>query len=349
MHPLYLHGACAISPQHSFDAAAFLQPLMSSDNGRLFVVDAPYNEYINPVAIRRMSRLLKMSISAGMKALKDAGIATPDAIITGTGRGSMTDTEHFLNDMIRLQEQALNPTYFIQSTYNSPNGWLAMQTKCNGYNQTYVHRGHSLELALLDAQMLLAETTTPYRMLVGCYDEMTEEYFIVKNKIGYWKKDPPASDALLRRADTPGTVGGEGAAFFMCSNQAEGALFSLQSLTLLDNPALEVLQQAVVKALQETQPDLALLGLNGDSRVQPLYDAVQHVLPEHTATAGFKHLCGEYDTSSGFALWLCSHLFHSGTVPEQLLCRGTGPASLKRILLVNHSLSGNWSIAILEC
>lgn len=351
MHPLYLHGACAISPQHSFDAAAFLHPLLESGSNRLYVVDAPYSEYINPVAIRRMSRLLKMSITAGRRALQNAGFDAPDAIITGTGRGSMTDTEHFLNDMIRLEEGALNPTYFIQSTYNSPNGWLAMQTKCNGYNQTYVHRGHSLELALLDAQMLLAESGPGHRVLVGCYDEMTEEYFKVKSKIGYWKKELASSAGLLQQMRTPGTIGGEGAAFFAFSGRPEGARCVLHSLQLLQPPSEQEGLAAVQKALRDADldaPDLVLAGMNGDSRAQPLYETLYQHLPEAVPVAGFKQLCGEYDTTSGFALWLCDHLFHTSSFPESILYKGSAPAALNSILLVNHSLSGNWSVMLLK-
>ncbi|KAK6021762.1 Beta-ketoacyl synthase protein, partial [Ostertagia ostertagi] len=162
-----------------------------------------YRPFINPVAIRRMSRLMKMAISAAVQCINEAELMAPDAIITGTGRGSMTDTEHFLNDMIRLEEGAMNPTSFIQSTYNSPNGWIAMLLKCTAYNQTYVHRGSSLELALLDAQLILAEGGEDTRnVLAGSYDELTDDYFLVKGKINYWKDIIPPSLELLQHTDT---------------------------------------------------------------------------------------------------------------------------------------------------
>src|SRR5690606_27512480 len=140
-------------------------------DGKLFVQEPDYREFINPVAIRRMSRLIKMGIGCGMKALQEANVKKPDAIITGTGLGSMTDTEKFLKDMILLKEEALNPTYFIQSTYNSINGWISLQTKSTGYSQTYVHRGLSIEMALLDAQLFLNETEEDKYVLAGGFDE----------------------------------------------------------------------------------------------------------------------------------------------------------------------------------
>src|SRR6476661_7426084 len=105
MQPIYILSASAISPQYTFNGAVFLQPVMSSDDGKLYVVDAEYNKYISPVAIRRMSKIIKMGISAAMDSLQQANVSCPDAVITGTGMGSMIDMEHFLKDMIRLNEE----------------------------------------------------------------------------------------------------------------------------------------------------------------------------------------------------------------------------------------------------
>ncbi|RYE24887.1 MAG: hypothetical protein EOP51_05880 [Sphingobacteriales bacterium] len=222
--PVYILSASTISPQHTFDDEGFLNPVLESNNNRMQVTDPDYTKFINPVAIRRMSRIIKMGISAGMQAVQKAGIEQPDAIIVGTGKGSVTDTERFLNDMISMKEEALNPTYFIQSTYNSINGWLAMQTKCTGYNQTYVHRGFSFELCLLDAQLMLADTQEPTTILLGGFDEMSPDYYTVKDNIDYWKKEKINSKELLQHNDTPGTIGGEGVSFFVASNRAENAM-----------------------------------------------------------------------------------------------------------------------------
>ncbi len=352
-HPVYILSAVAISPQHSFCAEAFLQDIQRTDDGKLFAVDGDYKQYISPVAIRRMSRMLKMSISAGMQSLKEAGIECPDAIITGTGRGSMADMEHFLADMIQLNEEALNPTFFIQSTYNSPNGWLAMQTKSNGYNQTYVHRGSSLELALLDAQMLLHETAEKKNVLVGCFDEITHDYFIIKNKVGYWKQQLPNSLDLLKHNDTNGSIAGEGAAFFTISNQAENAICKLLSLEIMENPTEVELQQRLEACLSANgisfeQIDIVIAGLNGDARQQNIYDVTLSNFKEQTNILAFKHLVGEYDTSVGFALWLASQLFKTNAIPEVVNYKKGSSQGFKYILIINHYLLGNVSFQLLS-
>lgn len=353
--PCYIHAASAISPQLSFSPAAFLQPLLTSGNNQLYVQDAPYKEFISPVAIRRMSRMLKFSISAAMKAYQDAGEGPLHGILTGTGNGSITDMQHFLMEMINLQEDTLNPTAFIQSTFNSPNGWIAMQTKCSGYNQCFLHRGISFELALLDARLLLEENEQPHRLLVGCYDELTSLYYTIKEKIDYWKKEKIESSELFRHRQSTGTIGGEGAAFFVISNQAAGALAQIKGLHILQDQSLEQnLASAIEKLLQETatpaaEINLILSGENGDSRSNAFYDQAYAALPR-ADVACFKHLSGEYDTATGFGLWAAVQVLQSGEVPQEMM-KGQRPQvrakGVKNILLVNKAIRGGSTLILL--
>jgi 3-oxoacyl-[acyl-carrier-protein] synthase II len=353
MKPVYIKSACAISPQHSFEPAQFLQPVVSVADGKLFVVDADYRQYINPVAIRRMSRQLKMGITAGMRSLQLAGVQTPDAIITGTGLGSMTDMEHFLKDMINLNEEALNPTYFIQSTYNSINGWLALQSKSTGYNQTYVNRGCSLELSLLDAQLLLDESEGSMSVLTGCFDELTPDYFIVKRKVHYWKNEIPESLDLLTHSDTPGTIAGEGTAFFTLSNETDQAVCILKSVQIIQQLAGVEMTAQVGELLRKngltfSDVDILITGMNGDSRYQPMYDKLVSSFATNTTVTAFKHLCGEYPTSSGFALWLATWLFQAPTLPMEVVVREGNAGRPKHILIVNHYILGTASLMLLS-
>ena len=353
MKPVYILSACAISPQHSFDPSQFLKPVVSSGEGKLFVADPDYRQYINPVAIRRMSRLMKMGISTGMKALELAGVTTPDAIITGTGLGSMTDMERFLKDMINMEEQALNPTSFIQSTYNSANGWLAMQTKCTGYNQTYVNRGFSLELSLLDAQLLLDEEGRVNTVLVGCMDEMTPDYFIVKSKVHYWKKELPNSLELLTHDQTKGTIGGEGTAFFTLSGSPDNSICSLREVKMLKEPTPEMLPTEISTLLERhglaaADIDVVICGMNGDVTFQPLYHEALSIFPEQTSVAAFKHLTGEYPTASGFAVWLAAQLFRDQQILEEVLIRKGSQKPIRHLLIVNHYILNTASLMLLS-
>jgi len=352
MKPIYILSSSAISPQLSFEPEQFLNPVKESADGKLFVTDIDYRQFINPVAIRRMSRQLKMGIAAGMQALKLAGVEQPDAIITGTGLGSMTDMEHFLKDMISMNEEALNPTYFIQSTYNSVNGWLALQSKGTGYNQTFVNRGLSFELAALDAQLFLNEASEKKVALTGCFDELTPEYYIVKDKIGYWKKDPPLNTRLLEHSDSPGTIAGEGAAFFTFSNDSNGAVCVFKGLKMIQEANVNMQQEiAAFLQLHQLAPkdvDLVIAGMNGDRAFQSFYDDALAYWSDHTAIAIFKPFTGEYPTASGFAAWLATQILASGNIPESAIFRKGTADRLQHILILNHYILNTASLMLLS-
>ncbi len=351
--PMYIISACAISAQHTYDEAGFLSPVMSCDDGKLFVVDPDYTMYISPVAIRRMSRMLKRGITAGMRCLEDAGVKTPDGIIIGTSRGSVTDMEIFLKDMIKMEEQALNPTSFIQSTYNSINGWLAMLSKCTGYNQTFVHRGFSLELCILDAQLMLAESSEKKYVLAGGFDEMTAEYFTIRNKIGYYKKEIPNNLDLLSHYDTPGTIGGEGAQFFTFSNEPGDAVCAIHSLQMLNKPTPDEMVTAINHMLLQNgltvaDIDVIVSGMNGDSRTCDLVEPLIKLSSEKTTIAAFKHLSGEYDTASGFGLWLANYLFKKQHIPAEVIYKQGTSTSIRNLLFCNVTITGNVSLMVMR-
>ena len=351
--PLYILSACAISPQHTYDAEQFLRPVLSTGDGKLYVLDADYAKYISPVAIRRMSRMLKAGITAGMKSLEDAGVTTPDAIIIGTARGSVTDMQHFLKDMINMKEEALTPTGFIQSTYNSVNGWLAMMTKCTAYNQTYVHRGFSLELCLFDAQLMLAEATSTKYILAGGFDELTDEYFIIREKIGYYKDTMPDSKLLLAHYDTPGSIGGEGANFFTLSNDPKNAACAIYSVDMLLEPTSEEVQNTIDNILAKNDLkrddiDLMVCGMNGDSRNLFLIDPLIAGCSVNTTIATFKQFSGEYDTASGFGLWLVNYLFTHKEIPAEVVYKQGTSRSIKNVVLCNVTIAGNVTLMLVR-
>jgi 3-oxoacyl-[acyl-carrier-protein] synthase II len=351
--PLYIISACSISAQHTYDAAQFLQPVVSYDDNHLYVQDPAYDKYISPVAIRRMSRLLKRGITAGMQCLEDAGVTTPDAIILSTARGSVTDMETFLKDMINLKEEALTPTGFIQSTYNSVNGWLAMMTKCTGYNQAYVHRGFSLELTLFDAQLMLAESTDKKYILTGGFDELTVEYYLIRKKVGYYKTAQVNSLELLQHNDTPGSIAGEGAHFFTVSNDKGKAASAITGLQMLNKPTAEELQQAVATMLFDnglTNEDIDVLisGMNGDSRNNFLMDPVLAGCADSTTIATFKQLSGEYDTASGFGLWLADYVVKKQAVPAEVVYKQGLSTVIRNVLLCNVTIGSNVTLMLVQ-
>lgn len=112
-------------------------------------------EYIAPMEARRMGRLLRATTMSSLKALKEAGVTMPDAIITATDSGMLETSEQFLTDLCENGEQLLKPTLFMQSTHNTLGCAIAIRLKCHGYNLTYSHGPQSLDWALADAKRLI--------------------------------------------------------------------------------------------------------------------------------------------------------------------------------------------------
>lgn len=128
--------------------------------------------YVKPLEIRRMGKIIKSSLLSSLQALEQAGIECPDAIITATSLGCLENSERLLVQLHEEGEAMLKPTYFMQSTHNTISSNIAIHTKCNGYNMTYTHGNQSLEWALRDAKMLLRSGKV-CSVLVGLHDETT--------------------------------------------------------------------------------------------------------------------------------------------------------------------------------
>jgi len=129
-------------------------------------------EFVKPLEARRMGKIMKSSLLSSLKALKQAGIETPDAIITATSLGCLEFSENLLRQLSENGEQMLSPTWFMQSTHNTIGSNIAIRTHCHGYNVTYTQEKKSLEWALRDAQILLA-TGKAKTVLVGLHEEVT--------------------------------------------------------------------------------------------------------------------------------------------------------------------------------
>src|ERR1700744_3463899 len=185
---IYIRAIASISPAPAGVGANAATdqappPGAATTGNRLKAIEPDYSVYIDTKSIRRMSRIVKMSVAAAFQCLQEAEVAVPDAIITGTAYGCLGDTEIFLSRLIEQQEEALSPTAFIQSTHNTVGAQIALMLQCTGYNNTFVHRGFSFESALLDAVMLLQEGEAK-TVLTGGIDEITDSSHAVLERFG---------------------------------------------------------------------------------------------------------------------------------------------------------------------
>jgi 3-oxoacyl-(acyl-carrier-protein) synthase len=140
-------------------------------------------EFVSPMESRRMGKLMKAAHLTSLRAMKNAGIDCPDAIITATSRGMLEISLQFLDDITAFDEELLKPTLFMQSTHNTLSSAIAIRTKCHGYNTTYSHGDDSFKWAMRDAERLI-QTGKASSVLVGCFDESTPSFSMIAERAG---------------------------------------------------------------------------------------------------------------------------------------------------------------------
>lgn len=154
---------------------------------------------------RRMGRLLKMAVWCGLKSLDGVPSERVAGIITSTGAGFMKDTISFGSSIFDREETLLNPSPFMQSTFNTASGYIALIRKIHAYNTTYVQQADGFAASLVDAAMLLDDAGEGDVALVGAFDEVTPEVDVIRKRLGLYR----VGDGFLPL--------GEGAAAFLLS------------------------------------------------------------------------------------------------------------------------------------
>lgn len=165
-----------------------------------------YKEVITDANLRRrMGRLLKMAVWCGLKSLEGVPSERVAGIITSTGAGFMKDTISFGSSIFDREETLLNPSPFMQSTFNTASGYIALIRKIHTYNTTYVQQADGFAASLVDAAMLLDDAGEGNVALVGAFDEVTPEVDVIRQRLGLYR----VGDGFLPL--------GEGAAAFLLS------------------------------------------------------------------------------------------------------------------------------------
>lgn len=309
-------------------------------------IDPSYKEYVSPIEARRMGKILKRALATSKEALKAAGLDSVDAIITGTGYGCTENTEFFLEALSREGEQLLKPTYFMQSTHNTISSLVAIQTKNHGYNVTYAHKGISFDSALHDAwlQLKLGKINTA---LVGGHDEMTETFYHILKKGEVMGQD----DELCGETAVSVVL----ASASHCEEQSKEPLCKFTGFTMLHQPSMNALMDAVASLLQNARKNLAdvdyvLTGISNNSAKTKAYLEETKTLFGDKPLLQFKRLFGESFTASGLGFYVAAHCLKAGRVPQSLFVNKEEICDKqpKCILLYNRSDGKNVSLTLLE-
>jgi 3-oxoacyl-(acyl-carrier-protein) synthase len=349
----FITSVSNISPQPTFEQNVFPDEVTSMEANYLPCIEPDYKNYINPLQLRRMPRILKMALASSQGCINRSPVANPDAIIVGTGLGCLENLERFLLSVLEDNEHVLSVLPFINSTHNAVAAQIAMLLKNHNYNITYCHKGFSFESALIDAMMLLEEKNANH-VLVGGIDECTQNFVFLHNYLGYWKET--GNNLQLLKYKTPGTIAGEGAAFFMLSaQQTEETFAKLEAVnTFLTLEHKDEVVSQLDMFLNEHEVtkegiDLIIFGMNGDINLDKIYHQLQNSYFDSSSVYGYyKHLCGEYYTSTAFALWLGSIVIRNQTIPSMIRLNSANRMNIRRILIYNHVRNKEHSMILLS-
>jgi len=338
----YINSIASIVPQD------FTQKFCLPQTDSFKAIEPDYRAFISPGDQRRMSRLVKMGVFSALNCIKNADLQQLDGIAVGTGWGGFDSSTKFETALIEKEEKMLSPTTFIQALHNTVAGQIALSIKCYQYNITYAHRGFSFESALMDAIMLLGEKTETQNILVGGIDELPELRTEMYRRAGYVKSCYEQVENPKQEAIIPG----EGSTFTIVSSEKNNkTLAQILSMSLLYNPSSqEEVNQEIISLLKKNglttnQIDLVILGNSGNTLWDSKIRSTKKSLFEENDSIYFKNLCGEYPTSTAFALEVATN-YLTQTLPISMF-DFPKKHDAKYALIINQFRDTNYSFILI--
>lgn len=345
---IFIDKAAQISIQQPLSNEWFTNPMQPTE--RLCKFSLPnFKQYLSPATSRRMGTALKCALSSALSCVPEEKRSNLDGILTGTGLGSIENTENFLLAMLQ-GEEGLSPSNFMQSTHNTIGSQIAIAFKCHGYNITYAHRGTSFDSALLNAiiKFKLKEFSSA---LVNGVDEMTEKYFQLFDQIGYWKDRSVTTDDI-RNASSNGSFAGENSVSLLLTDQkSDDTLCEICDTELFYCPTDQRLKEYIQKLCKENdihQIDAIVIGNNGDDENDKEYKRLCGFIEPSATSIIYKHLFGESFTMSGIGVYVGATCLKEGYVPAHLTMNNCQLNQLKSVLVLNHFKKLDYSITLLK-
>jgi hypothetical protein len=193
-------------------------------------------------------------------------------------------------------------------------------------------------------------------VLIGGIDECTNDFILLHSYLNHWKK--AVSNLGLLQDKTPGTIAGEGSCFFMMSHEpyqsetgvcVEGVrTFMTPGISEVSEIEIEINDFLEKIGIDKTDLDAVLMGFNGDVHHDRFYYTLMDNYFNRQTILYYKHLCGEYYTSSAFALWLASVVLNNSKAPEIISLKKRKINSLKNVLIYNQIRNTEHSLIFLK-
>lgn len=255
-----------------------------------------------PGVVRRLKRLSQMALGLVSRTQNQIEDSRPNCVFFGTGWGSLSETNDFLQGLFESNEKFSSPTDFIGSVHNAAAGQIALMTGATGPNLTLSGGDYSFEQALFCAQLLVPAGESA--IVIGA-DETHEKLSpLFDPSVGY---DPIRSD-------------GGGALILKRTSDPVGPRVSLKYFATgyQDSPEIEPLVQHLGGSQAvRSKYGLILAGLPAAQKAGCLDQ-----LEQFKITSGFtgpiinyRDLIGEFATSAAVAAVFAAALVRDGRLP----------------------------------
>jgi 3-oxoacyl-[acyl-carrier-protein] synthase II len=339
--PIYVQSVKQISTQSPLSETWTQQPIRH-EYGYQRSIDPDFKAYFTPNETRRMGKLLKRAIITSREAVKAARLKLPDAVITGTGLGSIENMGIFLKALDGEGDSALKPACFMQSTHNTTGSLIGIDLKCHGYNTTYSHKGISFESALLDAVMQLSYEEVNH-VLVGAHDEVTPDYFTILQRVGYLG------------GSMKGFSGETSMSMILGKERTSSTLCRMNGIEMAYKPRMKQLTIMLERLLKSANCPLSLLdgvmiGVNGSEANDDIYERYVPELFGEVPLLRYKHLFGESYTAPALGFYVAAICLSQQCIPSHLFINGREEKrGVNHILLYNQFEGKNHSFILLSC
>ena len=340
-----------VSAQDTYETSFLESVEINTTENIVYAKQPSYKELIPPAAARRMAKGVKMGLAASTKALKEANIEVPDAIITGTGMGCIEDSEKFLKALIDNNEEYLTPTNFIQSTHNTVGAQIALGLGCKGYNFTYVNGAVSFESALLDAKLQI-ENDEENTILVGAADETAPHSMELFKLINLIKSENNTPYSVLD-SNSSGVVYSEGATFIALENQQkENSYAVVEAIQIQNELKIDEVECFLTNFLENNNLriqdiDAVILGNNGDVSFDSYYKPVASIFNQ-IPQVYYKHLSGEFNTASAFGFWIAATIVKNQSIPQIIKMNSIEKSNFSKVILYNQFQGKDHSLVLLS-
>jgi hypothetical protein len=208
-----------------------------------------YKKFIPPLKLRRMSTILKMSLTTAIycvgKVEGDIG-----AIIIGTGLGCMNDTATFLLQIKNSTGDSLSPTSFIHSTHNTVSGQISLFFKNHGYNITHSQNNLSFEMSLLDSMNVLQSNHSIEAVLVGAADEKIDFLDDVRGEVisNHYPITELSSSFVVRPGN--GAPSGRVVIDRVCFDYSDSEILSILDKKAIDLDSFDVVLHSNIESIE---------------------------------------------------------------------------------------------------